>query len=239
MRKNTFLPGLFALFLLIASCQDEPFKPLEQSRTYMNLLNAYGPAARVDVYLRSFESDGLFASNIDFMESWPKGGYASLITTTGFDSLEKEPDTWLRIIDRNSGDEVIPEEGFRLNPEVKASVVLIDSVGKAKLVKTIDIFDAPGDTAANVRFMNVNYTMASVSLRIKNDSTFNIDRLNFLNYSGFSKIKPGTYDFEFVFDQAQSVVATLPGVNIQAGNTYNFFLTQLGGAPRAGVERLD
>jgi hypothetical protein len=239
MLKNIVFSSLIIVLLMLASCKaDEPFEPIERSRTSLNLLNAYGPVNKVDIFLRSFESNGLFASNVNFMESWPKGGYASLITTSGFDSLEKEPDTYLRVVERSSAKEIISEQGFRLNPDVRSTVVLIDSIGKAKLVKTIDIFEAPGDTAANVRFMNVNYTMTSVSLR-SSDSTLLIDRLNFLNYSSFTKMPPGTYDFEFISDQTRTIVSTLKDVNIEKGNTYNFFLTQLGGAPRAGVERLE
>jgi hypothetical protein len=238
MLKNILFPRLIALFLLMAGCQDdEPFEPLEQSRTYMNLLNAYGPVGKVDVYLRSFESNGLFASNVNFLESWPKGGYASLLTNAGFDSLEKEPDVFLRMVDRSTNDEIISEQGFRLNPEVRSTFVLIDSIGKPKLVKTIDTFESPGDTAANVRFMNVNYTMTSVSLQA--DTSLLIDKLNFLNYSSFKQMLPGTYDFEFVHDQTGTVVSTLLGVNIQKGKTYNFYLTQQGGAPMSGVERLE
>ena len=239
MQKSAYISTLILLVLFVSACRETPFDPIEQSRTYLNILNAYGPTDKVDVYLRSYESDGLFAGNVDFMESWPNGGYASMITTSGFDSLEKEPDTWLRVLERSTGNTIIPEEGFRLNPEVRASVVLIDSFGKAKIVKTIDVFESPGDTAANVRFMNVNYTMASVSLRTSDDSTLNIERLNFLNYSKFSQIPPGTYDFEFVFDQTASVVTSLPAMRIEAGRTYSFFLTQQGGAPQVGVERLD
>lgn len=239
MLKKIYFSSLIFSLMLVTGCRpDEPFEPIEQSRTYLNLLNAYGQVDKVDVYLRSFESDGLFASNVNFLESWPKGGYASMITTAGFDSLEKEPDTYLRMVERRTSNEVIPEQGFRLNPEVRSTIVLIDSVGKAKLVKTIDVFDAPGDTAANVRFMNINFTMTSVSLRTP-DSTILIDRLNFLNYSRFHQMPPGIYDFEFISDQTRTIVSTLKDVNIEKGKTYSFFLTQQQAVPRAGVERLE
>lgn len=239
MLKNIVLSSILVSLLLLAGCKpDDPFTPVKQSRTSLNLLNAYSPANKVDVYLRSFESNGLLASSVTFMESWPKGGYASLITTSGFDSLEREPDTYLRMTERGTNKEIIPEEGFRLNPDVRSTVVLIDSVGKAKLVKTIDVFEAPGDTAANVRFMNVNHTMTSVTCQTP-DSTLLIEKLNFLNYSSFNKMPPGTYNFEFISDQTRTVISTLTGVNIEKGHTYNLFLTQKGAAPRAGIERLE
>jgi hypothetical protein len=237
---KTLAPLFVVLCLLVlGSCQDEPpFEPIDLDRTELHLLNAYGPVDQVDVYLESYESNGLFASNLKFLESWPNGGYASLLTSVGFDSLESDPDVFIRIAERGGDGDIIERQGFRLNPEVKTSLVLIDSVGKPKLVKTIDIFESPGDTAANLRFMNLNYTMLSVSLRTA-DSTLDIGRLNFLNYSRFESLEPGIYDFEFVFDLTGSVVARLNQQRIEAGRTYSLFLTQLGGTPQAGLERLE
>lgn len=234
------LAVIASALLLSAGCGRESFPPLKQSRTFLHLLNANDATNGVDIYLKSFESDVILAPRLGYMTSWPAGGYASMLTNIPVDSADAERQrVSIRAVSRLTNAEVVEPERFRLSPDVRSTIILIDSLGKPKFVKTIDIFQTPPDSSANVRFMNINYGHISASLR-SSDGRILIDRLNFLNYSRFFPAKPGRYTFEFVDDITRRVVFSLPNVQIEGGHTYSFYFTQRNSSiPMGGVEVLD
>ncbi len=240
--KPIFFIAIAGLFASLAGCKDVPFEDVPRSRSYLHIINTYADAGDVDFFVESFESEGVFASRLGFLSTWPKGGYASLITHSGFEGTLGDPEIFLTVVERGTAREVLPREGIHLTPDIHSTIALIDSFGKSKIVKTVDVLTEVPDTAAHVRFMNLNYTMESVSM--VNDTAahdvefFRIPQLNFLNYSSFEVATPGTQTFTFVDDRSNIIVATIKDVTLEAGKIYNFVLTQKGGAPRAIYETL-
>ncbi|MEM6264491.1 MAG: hypothetical protein AAGI38_18395 [Bacteroidota bacterium] len=225
--------------LLLGGCDNDPgFEPINQERTFLHILNTYSGIESLDLYTESLETNRLFAGNVSFMEGWPEGGYATLLTAPNPDSISGEGGVTIRVMHRRPDTALIDPQTLILNPRLYSTIAVIDSFGKAQLVKTIDIFNPPGDSLANLRFMNLNFDFLSVTLR-NPDSTILVPGLNFLNYSSFENVPIGTYDFEFVNSLNEQVIETLPQVEIEEGKTYNFYFASEQGLPTANVETLE
>lgn len=236
----------FAVCLLIGtmffvfSCKDPSFEPLPpKERTFLHVLNLYdGLNAGVDLRLRTFDETRIIKEGLKFTQAWPPSGYASLLTSVNPDSANGESGVFMDVVDHNTKDLVVPARTMKLAAETYATICLIDSFGKPLLVKTIDNLDPVPNGYANIRFMNLNSALLSVSLVSKNDS-LKIEKLNFLNYSGFEPIETGVHTLYFVNDFSGDRVDSIKNIELKAGKTYSTFLSNQGGAPKGGYEVLD
>lgn len=227
------------LFLFIA-CETEPFEvPEERVRTYLHFLNAYPGTPSIDIAVTTFEKKQPLASGLGFMESWPRGGYASLLTVP-------EPDTsqiiqgGIKMEVKSSGNQevIVDDLPIKLSAELRSTLLLADSVGKPILVKTVDNIPPSQTGTAYIRFLNVNFYNLSVSL-MSTDSTVRIQNLNYLNYSSFRNVPIGQNDYYFVDDFNGQVLDSVLNVNLRQNDIYSFFLTSQGGKAVGGVEKLE
>ncbi|TAE51778.1 MAG: hypothetical protein EAZ89_09605 [Bacteroidetes bacterium] len=223
--------------VLAGACQEDTLKPVPQRvRTYLHFLNVYTGAEKIDLKLNSFGENRTLVSGLASMKAWPSQGYASLLT---YETDSVAPDSArLAIIDHDQRDTLVPVIGFQLSPRTKASYILLDSVGKPLLVRTIDSISQPDPGKAYVRFMNLCYPLRSVSLISAADDSLEISRMTFLNYSSFKRTKTGLSTFYFHNDLANSRIDSLK-VDIRPGKVYSFYLALTNGSPIPGVEILE
>jgi len=174
----------------------------------------------MDVFFDLYESSTKITGDLEFLESWPSVGYASLLTRAQ-DTLES--DVLLRVVNSTSQDEIIPTESLKLIPEQRTTFCIVDSFGKPILVRTLELLGTLSETQVRVRFMNLSAGTLSASL-VARDESIEINGLNFLNYSSFRDMQPGSYDFDIVDDFTGEVIYTLSGVNLLAGKAYSFLL---------------
>jgi len=231
--------SLLAICWMACNPSDLPDTPIKE-RTYLHVLNAYsGLPSGVDMRFTYFEKKQMAIDKLTFKESWPPSGYASLLTEVSGDSSEAEPVlVTVDVLDNPSKEALFAPFPLELGAGAKSTVCLIDSFGKPLLVKTIDSPKEYESQTANIRFMNLNSAMKSVSLHVKAD-TFRIEKLNFLNYSSYELIPSGTYTFYFVNDFTSNRIDSVSNLSIKSRQAYSFYLTQQGGIPVGAYEILE
>ena len=224
--------------LLLTNCQNFPdIDPLKRVQAETHVLNLLGPD-RVDVYLETADTEIAFGSRIPFGGGYPENGYASLLTRTESEADSQRAAVFIRANNTFSQSAVLENTLFFLNPSINTTVAMIDSFGKAKILRAADTFpDETNDTSAVIRFMNLAYHLPSVTLRSA-DSTIIMPRFNFLTYSQFQEVPAGNFDFLFIEDSSGAPATSLPGIELEAGHTYNIWFTWRGGASVGGIEEL-
>ncbi|MEZ4826009.1 MAG: hypothetical protein R3C61_06905 [Bacteroidia bacterium] len=239
MNPIRFFSALLLLALaLTAGCEEETFKPIPpRERTFLHFLNVYSGIPAVDIRLISFEEKRTVADAVTFKNAWPSTGYASMLTTPDPDSIDGKGGITIDFLDSNTKKPIVPARTLKLAADVNSTICLVDSFGKPLIVKTVDNMPDYVPGKAFVRFMNLNYTVLSVSL-VSEDDSVSITKLNFLNYSSFSETSPGTKKFFFKNDFSGNTIGTISNVDIQAGKVYSFFLTNQSGLPSVGYEVL-
>ena len=231
---------LLCTIFFLEACRPPEFDPLPpRERTYLRVLHANSSLGSVNLKLSSFEESIQVSSGIHFKESWPPTGYASLLTGASPDSTESNlAVVYMDVLGSNNKDTIIPGKALELLPERYSTHCLIDSFGKPIIVKTLDDIQPLKGLRANVRFMNLSNVAPSVSLRTNVD-TVRVDRLNFLNYSKFSEVPSGIYNFYFVNDFTGAKLDSIKNFTVKPRKTYSFFLVQNRGVASGGVEILE
>jgi hypothetical protein len=240
-KLKTYLFACCCLLMLsLVSCETDSFEPVpKKARTYLHFLNAYSGVGAVDLELTTYNQTQAVADGLGFLQAWPQNGYASLLITPGQDSIASISSLTMDVLDHQSKTSVIPSRVLKLAPDVFTTYCLIDSFGKPMVVRTADrIEEEPKGPNALMRFMNISPNALSVSLEVKEDSIA-IERLNFLNYSGFKSIPRGTYTFYYVNDFTQRLIDSIPNVEIRQGHVYSFYLVNNNNIPIGGYEILD
>lgn len=236
--RNISIVLCSVLLLLVGiSCNEETqFDPVNRDRTYLHFLNAFPGQEAVDITFETFDEVQEVASELRFLESWPNNGYASLLTST--DTINGKGGVVIRVMDHNTGEELVPPIFKNLTGGNQFTFVLMDSLGKPIVVRAIDRVDAE-DPAAFVRLMNVNRFVQSASLQTKSGDEV-IRSLNWLNYSSYQSVIPQTYTFYIMNDQTGVPLDSIPNVRLKFNKSYSFFLTHdAAGNPVAGLRELD
>ena len=240
------MKGFGVLFFLLCTifclqaCRPPEFEPLPpRERTYLRVLHANSTLGSVNLKLSSFEESIQVGSGVHFKQSWPPTGYASLLTGALPDSTDSDISVvYMDVINNNNKDTIIPGEVLELLPERYSTHCLIDSFGKPIIVKTLDDIQPLKGLRSHLRFMNLSNAAPSVSLRSSVD-TVRVERLNFLNYSKFSEVPSGTYNFYFVNDFTGAKLDSIKNFILKPRKTYSFFLVQNRGVASGGVEILE
>lgn len=238
--KSIFHLLLCCLSLTFLACEEPSFEePEPRERTYLHFINAFDGYSGVDLQVETLNKTQFLFQNLGFMEVWPRGGYASLLTVPKADSSQiLKGDFIISVFNHTSPATPISTKKLTLNPDIRTTLALVDSFGKPILVKTIDSEPKFSGDDAQVRFMNVNDANLSVSLTTT-DTDFQIANLNFLNYSSFHSLKKGVYSFYFVNDFSGTILDSISNMSIERGLIYNFFMANRDGKPVAGVEKLE
>ena len=228
------------MLLGLIACEPEPFDPIPaKERTYFHLLNAYSGFSGVDIKLLSFDEKRNLVDDFGFKESWPKNGYASLLTAPDPDSIDGRVGVTFQVFEHQTKTALVTDLSLVLPPETYTTFCLIDSFGKPLLVKTVDnIREVENPQKALLRFMNLEYKALSATM-ISTDDSVRIEKLNYLNYSTFAEFPIGTKTFHFINDFTGNVIDSIPNVDIRTGKAYSFYLTEGPNGPTADYEILD
>lgn len=196
--KNLRPAVIFLVLLgLIAACKEPDISGLpKRKRAYVHFINLYPYVQSVDFQLKSFESQQNVFNNVGYLTAAPIGGYASFITTQN-DTLLDDVYVDYAILNHANGDLLTKDTTFRLYNENFATMVFLNNGGNAQVVKTIDNFDPFTDSTGNIRFMNFNPDVLSVSL-VSEDTSFKAPTLGYPNYTGFKAIKAGKHKFKLI-----------------------------------------
>ncbi|MCB0835156.1 MAG: hypothetical protein KDE26_03955 [Bacteroidetes bacterium] len=241
MKTKSSVLIIFVLIMLgLTACKEEQFKPIpEKERTYFHILNAYTGFSGIDVKLLSFDENRWIADDLGFKDSWPKTGYASLLTAPDPDSVDGRDGVTFQVYEHTTKTALVTDLSLVLPPNTYTSFCLIDSFGKPLLVKTVDnIRKVEDPKKALIRFMNIEYKTLSVTMKTTDDSV-NIEKLNYLNYSTFAEFPAGKKTFLFINDFTGNVIDSISNLEIKPGKAYSFYLTEGYNGPTADYEILD
>ncbi len=237
MKSRVFFALAMLTLLVISACEEEDiFEPVQKDRTYLHFLNAYPGINSVKVSFESSTGEQNVANSVRFLRSWPNSGYASLLTA--LDTLNGQGQVNMKIYDVATREEIVPSIYNNLRGSERYTFILVDSFSKPIVVRAIDNVEAE-TPAAYVRMMNVNRFIQSASLETK-DGQGIVRSLNFLNYSGYQNMDPGSYTFYFVDDRTGQRLDSIPKVNLKFNQTYSFYLTHdQEGAPVGGLKIME
>ena len=237
LMKVALLTCLVSILALSACEEEAPFEEIDRSRTYLHFLNAFPGSESVDITFETFDNNRTVAKDVPFSDSWPNNGYANLLTSP--DTLNGQGGVLIRVLDHNTQEELVPPLYKNLGAEGQFTFVLVDSFSKPVLVKAIDNLDEefnPGNAYA--RFMNINRHVQSSSL-VNQLGEEVLRGLNYLNYSTFQQIDPGTYTFYFVDDISGAKLDSVSNVQIRLGKIYSFYLTHQQARPVGGLKIME
>jgi len=108
------------------------------------------------------------------------------------------------------------------------SVFAVDSVSKIKAAVVMDDLTAPASGKAHVRFFHFSPNAPSVDIAITGGSVlfgnrgFN-DQATTASLAAFTPVNAGTYNLEVRAAGTNTVVLSLPNINLAAGKIYTVF----------------
>jgi len=206
-------------------------------RTNLRVFNAYFRDP-VDFRLHTFGGEVRFLVNrLTFGHSWPRGSYANMVTRRGDTATSGVDSIALDVVAYDLDTLLIDQYPENLPPETYASFYVVDSVGKALMVKTSDDFVQPASGQAAYRFINLYPQLNSVSFESSRD-TLGFLPFTFLNYSSFVSVSSGKRTLEVINNNSGAAFATLEDVNLESGGVYDFYLLNNNGIPEFGYERV-
>ena len=237
---NRLLLLFLPLVLLggFACSPGETFTPTpEARRTNLRVFNAYFRDP-VDFRLHTFGGEIRFlVERLTFGQAWPRGGYADLVTRRGDTATSAADSIALDVIAYQVDTLLVDKYPENLPPETFASFYVVDSAGKALMVKTSDDFVQPAGGQAAYRFINLYPQLNSVSFESSRD-TLGFLPFTFLNYSSFVSVSSGKRTLEVINNNSGAAFATLEDVELKSGGVYVFYLLNNNGIPEFGYERV-
>lgn len=226
----------FVSIILFQACDQTPEITPPRERSYLSVIHAFDEIQSIDIDLESFSETKTVASAVQFNSSWPKGGYASLLSEVG----SGPQDTGVVIIlkDWRSKEQISPKRVLSLYPGGRTTVGIIDSFGKADLVQIQDDFDTPDPGKSNLRFMNLCHLYPAVDM-ISADDSIRIEKINYLLASKFTQYPSGKTTIYLKHSFTGEKIDSLTNFTLAARKTYNIYLTQDGNLPKFGVIELE
>lgn len=212
-----FLFAFICSFLFLAACKEPTVPDMPpRKRACLHFINLHPDYQAIDVEIKAFETNGKLIDGLAYLDVWPKGGYASLL------SLQDKDTGWVefRIIDHATGAEIRPAETLRLYEEKAATLILTKG---DTLIKTLDSFDADTDSTGNIRLMNFDESLTSVTM-ISSDSTVFTPNISSLNYTGYRAFKVGTKDIYFINNSVPDTIDVLLNKNIRLHRNYSAYI---------------
>lgn len=216
---------LLSLFVAFGCKKDDPTKPVRE-RSYLHILGAAAPSDTFNITFDYYNADDIVISGFYYKRNFPLGGYADMMaagtpdefgngklfmTATKNNIINATPDTILQPI------EIV------LAADKKATLVLADSLGSLKAKMYADEFASQTD--ANVRFLNLDASIASATLRASNGA-WTIGGEAFLSDGTIVTVPAGTYTIEVVNDDTGSVIASIANYTLSSWGGYSFYLGQ-------------
>ncbi len=198
-----------------------------RKRACLHFINLNPDYVAIDVQINSFETSGNLIDGLAYLDTWPRNGYASLLSLQQKDS---ERDTsWIsyRIVDHATGTEILPLEELRLYENKAATLILVkDVTGLPIIIKTLDSFDDETDSTGNVRVMNFDESLLSLSVFGYQDTvrTDSAKSLGSLNYTGYRSSTIGKKNFYLINNSIPDTIATFKNKDIRLHRNYTIYV---------------
>lgn len=196
-----------------------------RKRACLHFINLNPDYTAIDVRINSFETTGNLINGLGYLDTWPHNGYASLLT------LQDKDTAWIsyRILDHTTGAVILPDTLMRLYEEKAATMILTkDAGGLPILIKTLDSFEPDTDSTGNVRLMNFDETLISVSMYAYTDTlaTDTIENIGTLNYTGYRPFDIGNKDIYFINNSIPDTITVLQNKMIRLHRNYSAYIVQ-------------
>lgn len=226
------------LISIVACTQQETFpEPPAQRRTNIRVFNGYA-STPVDFRLNTFGGEVRFlVDRLTFGNSWPEGGYASLLTRRSDSAASLGVDSIAMDVAAYDLDTLLIEQyPENLPPETFASFYVVDSLGKAVMVKSSDDFIQPAGGQAAYRFINLYPQLNQVSFESDVDELGFLPQ-TFLNYTPFASVSSGTRNVSVINNLTGNTIQSMT-VDLKSQGVYVFYLLNQNGIPVFSYERI-
>lgn len=198
--------SILCLLLLVTACKEHTAPDIPpRKRACLHFINLHPDYTAIDLETNSFETNGNLIDNLAYLDTWPHGGYANLLVTQNSDT------NWIsyRILDYTTGAEIIPITPFDLFIDKSATLILAkDAAGLPIVIKTLDSFDDDTDSTGNIRLMNFDETLTSVTM-ISSDTSVFTPNIGSLNYTGYKAFLTGKKDIYFINNAIPDTITML------------------------------
>lgn len=226
MQKIFF--AFLSLVFVLTACKEKTVPDMPpRKRACLHFINLNPDYAAIDVQINSFETSGNLIDGLAYLDTWPHNGYASLLSLQQKDS---ERDTsWIsyRIVEHTTGTEILPLEELRLYEDKAATLILAkDATGSPIIIKTLDSFDEETDSTGNVRVMNFDESLLSLSMFGYQDTirTDSVKNLGPLNYTGYRSVTTGKKDFYLINNSVPDTIDVFRNKEIRLHRNYCIYV---------------
>lgn len=208
--------SLLAVSVLFVACDKDDDDPMSTSQVMV--VHASPNAPNVDVRI----NNNVALSNVPYPTN---SGYTQL--NSGSTNIKVAPaGTTTNVIDAT----------VNLEANKNYSVFAVDSVSKIKAAVVVDDLTTPASGKAHVRFFHFSANAPAVDIAVTggpvlfSNRTFNDQGTN-ASVANFTPLNAGTYNLEVRAAGTNTVVLSLPNINLTAGKIYTVFAKGfLGGA---------
>ncbi|MFN0203410.1 MAG: hypothetical protein ACKVTZ_17925 [Bacteroidia bacterium] len=240
MQKLGISLVLFVM-LAVSACKEPELPAIEKrERVYLHIVNLYQPIPSLDMDFEAFEQKQATIKDLQTFQSWPQGGYASLLSIHKPDSAKNVfGGLYFTIMNHFTGEVIFPKKIYDLQTVVPNTFAVIDVQGVPTVIRAADTFDSLNYKTSGVRFMDLSNNKASLSL-VTTDSVVKHENMSYLGYTPFKKFPTGTYKFRLI--DAQNVLDTVyrfDPITIQPGRNYAFYAYDLVTDVKAFYEKIE
>lgn len=201
--------GLLAVSAVFVAC-DKDDENDDMSTSQVMVVHASPNAPNVDVRV----NNSIALTNVAYPNN---SNYTRL--TSGSTNIKVSPTgTTTNVIDAT----------VNLEANKNYSVFAIDSVSKIKAAVVMDDLTAPASGKAHVRFFHLSPNAPAVDIAITGGSVlfgnrmFN-DQATNMSLANFTPVNAGAYNLEVRAAGTNTVVLSLPNINLTAGKIYTVF----------------
>ncbi len=129
------------------------------------------------------------------------------------------------------------EADLNLDADMNYSIFAIDEISEIAPLVIMDDLTAPSPGMAHVRFIHLSPDAPAVDITLT-DGTIVFGNYAFGEYSMYTPVGAGTYDFQVRLQGSETVVLDLPGIELMSGKIYTVFAKGYagGGEPSLGAE---
>lgn len=201
--------GLLAVSAVFVAC-DKDDEDDSMSKSQVMVVHASPNAPNVDVRV----NNNLALTNVAYPNN---SSYTQL--TSGSTNIKISPTgTTTNVIDAT----------VNLEANKNYTVFAVDSVSKIKASVVIDDLTAPASGKAHVRFFHLSPNAPAVDIAVTGgpvlfgNRTFN-DQSTTTSLANFTAVNAGAYNLEVRAAGTNTVVLSLPNINLTAGKIYTVF----------------
>jgi hypothetical protein len=209
VRKTlTYFLSLLSTSVLFSSCiKDNTSTVVTTSYSLVSFVQATPDLPPVDFYLDN-----------SIVNTTP------LSFTNGFNYINAYTNTKAAYVYNHSTSAKLLTDSLHLKANTAYTLFLTNTAANPQFVLLTDTISKPAANSAGIRFINLSPDAPAVDFAITSGTVISSNQA-FKSFTTFNPL-PGNESYTFVVKQAgtNTILATLPAVNINTGTTYTFWL---------------